>query len=102
MRAALAALLVVSGVALAAPEEDVLGKAEGYPSCGRDIRPRRSASSTCSATTTSCSKRVSVPRGPDVRALPRAATEPAIRYASAGQPSTRSTISWRATAPPDS
>ena len=88
MSAALAALLIASGVALAAPEEDVLGKAEGYPSCGRDIRPEQKCLVHLLSHYDELFESRRVPRGPDVRPLPRVASEPAIRYSSAGQTAT--------------
>lgn len=88
MNGALLALLLVSGVVLAAPDEDVLGKAEGYPSCGRDVRPPQKCLVHLLSHYDELFESRRVSRGNEVRPLPRAPAEPSIRYTYGGQPST--------------
>src|SRR4029453_11854075 len=88
MRAALAALLLVSSVALAAPDEELLGKAEGYPSCGRNARPPQRCLVHLLSHFDDVYEARRVPRGADVRELPRSSAEPSIRYRNAGQDAT--------------
>src|SRR4030095_2059305 len=88
MRAVLAILLLVSSGALAAPDEELLGKAEGYPSCGRNARPPQRCLVHLLSHFDEVFEARRVPHGTDVRELPRAPAEPSIRYMSAGQPAT--------------
>ncbi|MFO1315055.1 MAG: serine hydrolase [Burkholderiales bacterium] len=77
---ALAAALLALGSAHAAPDEDLLGKAEGYPLCPKSLRPEpRCLVGLVSRLDEIYPARV-VKRGEWVRPLARAPSEPAIRY----------------------
>ena len=73
-------VLLCSGVAIAAPDEAALGKAEGYPICPPAIYP----DTRCLVGLVSRFDEVfparKVPRGADTRPLKRAPAEPAIRF----------------------
>lgn len=78
--AAFAAALLAHPVAHAAPDEDLLGKADGYPVCPRSLRPEpRCLVSLVSRFDEIYPARV-VARGSWVRPLGRAASEPVLRY----------------------
>src|SRR5215470_14858168 len=82
----LACLLAAAG-AVAAPGEEALGKAEGYPTCP----PAPQWETRCLVGSMSRYDEVfparKVPRGAQVRPLKRAASEPAIRYTYESRPS---------------
>ncbi len=78
--AAFAAALLAQSLAYAAPDEDLLGKADGYPICPRSLRPEpRCLVGLVSRFDEIFPARV-VERGAWVRPLARAAAEPALRY----------------------
>lgn len=76
----LVAFLFLATNGFAAPDEEALGKAEGYPVCPGLARPE----TRCLVGLVSHFDEVfparKVARGPQARALKRVATEPAIRY----------------------
>ena len=78
--AALAATPLVHSLAYGAPDEDLLGRAEGYPVCPRSLRPEpRCLVGLVSRFDEIFPARV-VARGAWVRPLGRAASEPVLRY----------------------
>jgi CubicO group peptidase (beta-lactamase class C family) len=81
----LVALLFLATNGLAAPDEEALGKADGYPVCPGLARPE----TRCLVGLVSHFDEVfparKVARGLQARALKRVATEPAIRYRFQGQ-----------------
>jgi CubicO group peptidase (beta-lactamase class C family) len=87
--AALACLIAAAATgAAAAPDEDLLGKAEGYPVCPPSISPQaRCLVGLLSHYDEAYLARV-VPHGADVRPLRRAPAEPAIHYTYRGNPAT--------------
>src|SRR5262249_53883430 len=87
MLAGLLAILVVSTHAFAAPEEEALGKAEGYPVCGPARTETRCLVGMVSHFDEIYPART-IARGPQARPLRRLAPEPAIRYRFQGDDST--------------
>ncbi|MBK9116891.1 MAG: serine hydrolase [Betaproteobacteria bacterium] len=78
--AAFAAAVLAHGVAHAAPDEDLLGRADGYPLCPKSLRPEpRCLVGLVSRFDEVFPARV-VERGAWVWPLRRAAAEPALRY----------------------
>ena len=78
--ATLALAILFAGPALAAPDEDALGKAEGYPACPPAlIAETRCIVGLVTRRDESWAAR-KVPRGEHVEPLARAAREPAIAY----------------------
>lgn len=77
---ALAAGMLLSPVAIAAPDEHALGKADGYPVCARTLRPEEHCLVGLVSRMDEIFATRSVPRGTTSLPLPRAAREPAIRY----------------------
>ncbi|MBK6395574.1 MAG: serine hydrolase [Betaproteobacteria bacterium] len=76
----LASVLVASS-ALAAPDEEALGKAEGYPICpDQPLRPETRCLVGLVSRWDEIHATRKVPRGESVRPLKRAPAEPAIRY----------------------
>ena len=79
------ALLLMSGTALAAPDEELLGKAAGYPVC----RPPHLAAQRCLVGTLSHMDEVfpvhKVAKGDVARPLERPAKQPTLRYSYEGR-----------------
>jgi CubicO group peptidase (beta-lactamase class C family) len=73
-------LIVFPGSAMSAPDEAILGKAEGYPVCAA----AQAGQTRCVVGTVSHADQIfparKVAKGPETLALKRAATEPALRY----------------------
>jgi CubicO group peptidase (beta-lactamase class C family) len=82
---ALLVVLLLAAGALAAPDEEALGKAEGYPLCppAIPVEPRCLVGLVSRYDELFPNRKV--PRGTQVRALKRAPAEPAIRYTFQGQ-----------------
>ncbi|HTQ00033.1 MAG TPA: serine hydrolase [Casimicrobiaceae bacterium] len=74
--------------AIAAPDEALLGKAEGYPVCPRSVSPRPGCLVGLLSHYDEVFPARIVPHGADVRPLRRAGEEPAIRYTYRGSPAT--------------
>ena len=66
--------------AIAAPDEEALGKAEGYPLCPPSMRPETRCLVSLVSRYDEIVPARKVARGPHVRPLKRAAAEPVIRY----------------------
>ena len=66
--------------ALAAPDEEALGKAEGYPVCAREVRPQTHCLVGMVSHFDEIFPARKVSMGTQTHPLKRAATEPAIRY----------------------
>src|SRR5689334_10744248 len=77
--------LVAAAPALAAPDEDLLGKAEGYPICGPTMRIETRCLVGLVSRRDEISPARKVPRGETVRELKRAESEPAVAYRFAGR-----------------
>ncbi len=83
---ALPGFLSYSSDAFAAPDEQALGRDEGYPTCPGTLRPEmRCVVGLVSRFDEIFPARV-VAKGAESRPLSRAAAEPPIRYANRGQP----------------
>ena len=81
----LVALLFLATNGFAAPDEEALGKAEGYPGCPGMARPETRCLVGLVSHFDDVFPARKVARGPQARALKRVATEPAIRYRFQGQ-----------------
>jgi hypothetical protein len=73
--------------ALAAPDEDLLGKAEGYPICPGTLRPEARCVVGLVSRMDELFPSRTITRGATVRPLRRAPAEPAMSYRHAGMPS---------------
>src|SRR5687767_9835732 len=81
----IAALLILGSLlwapsAFAAPDEDALGKAEGYPLCAPSLRPETRCLIGLASRFDEVLPTRKVARGAAPRPLKRAVREPAIRY----------------------
>ena len=84
--AALLGCLLFSSVVSAAPDEQALGRDEGYPTCSGTVRPEmRCVVGLVSRFDEIFSARV-VAKGAESRPLRRASAEPEIRYTNRGHP----------------
>ncbi len=66
--------------AFAAPDEELLGKSEGYPVCRASLQVENRCLVGLVSRRDEISPARKVPRGDNVRALARAAAEPPVRY----------------------
>jgi CubicO group peptidase (beta-lactamase class C family) len=77
---ALLAIVLFAAGAFAAPEEEALGKAEGYPVCPASLRPETRCLIGLVSRFDEIIPARKVARGAEARPLKRAAAEPAFRY----------------------
>jgi CubicO group peptidase (beta-lactamase class C family) len=76
----LLAIVLFAAGAFAAPEEEALGKAEGYPVCPASLRPETRCLIGLVSRFDEIIPARKVARGAEARPLKRAAAEPAFRY----------------------